>query len=103
MLNLALMKATAPDAKGANAQRDMMVAWANRMLTDLDRWLEDREFVATDTFTVADILMPLVLKIVEDDSLFEPYVHVQKYRERCLSRAAWRRTFESYCARVEAA
>lgn len=37
--------------------REAMVGWANRLLSGLERWLDRRQYVATDSFTVADILM----------------------------------------------
>lgn len=102
MLNIQLIDFGKSDA-GAQAQRERMVKWANRHLKGLERWLENREFVATDEFTVADILMAHVLTEVKDESLFEPYARVREYRERCFSRPAWRLTIDRYCARVEAA
>jgi len=78
-----------------------MVSWATKVLADLDRWLAHRELVATDAFTVADILMSLTLNECKDAKLFEPHAHVRAYRDRCLARPAWRRTFDAYCARVE--
>ena len=74
----------------------------NRMLTNLQRWLADREFVATRGFTVADILMVNVLSSgIKDEGLIAPYPRVVSYRDRCLARPAWKRTLEAYCARVE--
>lgn len=102
MLNIQLLDFGIGGA-GAKAVREFMLQWANRHLANLERWLEGREFVATDMFTVADILMSHVLSEVQDDDLFEPYPRVLAYRERCKSRPAWRRTIDSYCARVEAA
>lgn len=86
----------------AKVYREMLTQWANRHLTALEGWLEGREVVATDAFTVADILMAHVLLVVKDEALLAPYVRVRAYRDRCASRPAWRRVLESYCARVEA-
>jgi len=33
-----------------------ILGWANRVLTNLERWFAGRDFVATQDFTVADIL-----------------------------------------------
>jgi glutathione S-transferase len=82
--------------------REFMVGWAHLALGRLDRWLDGREFVATDHFTVADILMAHVLGAIKDDSLIEPYRRTRDYRDRCFARPAWKRTIEGYCARVEA-
>ncbi len=83
--------------------REFTVGWAKRHLGNLDRWLDGREFIATDAFTVADILMAHTLDEIKDKSLIEPYPRVASYRERCFARPAWKRTLESYLARVEAA
>jgi glutathione S-transferase len=83
--------------------REFLVGWSHRVLNNLERWFTDREFVATDEFTVADILMTHVLTQVQDEAMMKPYPRVLAYRERCLSRPAWKRTLEAYFARVEAA
>jgi glutathione S-transferase len=88
---------------GGQKYREFVLGWARRHLGNLDRWLEGRDHIATDSFTVADILMAHVLGVVKDQSLIEPYARVLGYRDRCLARPAWKRTMESYCARVEAA
>ena len=50
----------------------------NRVLRNLERWFADRAFVATDEFTVADILMAHVLfSGIKDTALMAPYPRVQ--------------------------
>lgn len=83
--------------------REFMTGWVNRVLGNLERWLAGREFVATNEFTVADILVAHVLKSgIKNEALLTPYPGVAAYRERCLARPAWKRTIEAYNARVEA-
>jgi glutathione S-transferase len=77
--------------------------WANMRLGQLDGWLKDREFIATDDFTVADILMSHVLSGGTDPELLKPYANVVAYRARCLDRPAWTKTLDAYWKRVEAA
>jgi glutathione S-transferase len=89
--------------EGGSKYREFTVGWAHRHLGNLDRWLEGREFVATDAFTVADILMAHTLDEIKDHSLLEPHARVASYRQRCFARPAWRRALESYCERVKAA
>ena len=89
------------DSRGEYRQN--LVGWANRLLGGLERWLAGREYVATDSFTVADILMSHVLAAIKDKELIAPYAEVARYRDRCLARPAWKRTIENYLARVEAA
>ena len=76
--------------------------WADMRLKQLDGWLANRTFVATDEFTVADILLTHVLSAGStDQALLQPYEHVREYLTRCLGRPAWKRTLDAYRARVE--
>ena len=77
--------------------------WADMRLKQLDGWLAGRQFIATDDFTVADILMTHVLGGGTDQSLLTPYANILAYRARCTERPAWKKTLDAYCKRVEAA
>lgn len=83
---------------------DALRKWSDMRLKQLDEVLANRTFIATDDFTVADILMTHVLSAGStDQSLLEPYANVRSYLTRCMDRPAWKRTFDAYCKRVEAA
>ena len=89
------------DGKGTKAS-DALHQWSDMRLKQLDGWLANRTFVATDEFTVADILMTHVLSAGStDQALLKPYQHVRRYLARCMDRPAWKRTLDAYCARVE--
>jgi glutathione S-transferase len=77
--------------------------WADMRLKQLDGWLAGRQFIATDDFTVADILMTHVLGGGTDPALLEPCANILAYRARCMARPAWKKTRDAYCERVEAA
>jgi glutathione S-transferase len=77
--------------------------WADMRVKELDGWLAGREFIATDEFSVADILMSHVLGGGTDPSLLEPYANVLAYRARCTARPAWKKTIDAYRTRVQAA
>jgi glutathione S-transferase len=77
--------------------------WADMRLKQLDGWLASRQFVATDDFTVADILMTHVLGGGTDPELLRPYANILAYRARCTERPAWKKTLDAYLERVEAA
>jgi glutathione S-transferase len=98
-----LLSSTADKDPAAAKQREEMLKWVGNRLQGLEDWLDGRKFVATDDFTVADILMSLVLSEIEDPKLYEPYPRVRQYRERCKSRPAWKRTIDAYCEYVKAA
>jgi len=90
------------DGRGTKPS-EALKAWANMRLEQLDGWLANRTFVATDDFTVADILMTHVLDAGTDAELIKPYANLLAYRARCTDRPAWKKTLDAYCRRVEAA
>jgi glutathione S-transferase len=83
--------------------RELVAGWATRHLGNLEKWLHGREFVATESFTVADILVAHVLTGVREEKMVQAHPGVIAYRERCFARPAWKRVIDAYCARVEAA
>ena len=87
------------DSKPSKALQD----WSEMRLQQLDGWLADRQFIATDDFTVADILMTHVVDAQTDQEMLKPHANLLAYRARCTERPAWKKTFDAYCARVEAA
>lgn len=90
------------DGKGTKPS-DALKQWAQMRLEQLDGWLANRTFIATDDFTVADILMTHVLSARStDQSLLKPYHHVRAYQTLCLARPAWKRALDAYRERVEA-
>lgn len=82
---------------------DALHGWAEMRLKQLDGWLAGRQFIATDEFTVADILMTHVLGGGTDQELLQPCSNIIAYRARCTERPAWKKTLDAYRARVEAA
>ena len=77
--------------------------WADMRIRQLDGWLAGRQYIATDDFTVADILMTHVLGGGTDPELLKPYGNVLAYRARCTGRPAWKKTLDAYFERVEPA
>jgi glutathione S-transferase len=69
----------------------------------LDGWLANRQFIATDDFTVADILMTHVLDAGAEREMLAPYPNLLAYRTRCTDRPPWKKTYAAYCERVVAA
>lgn len=90
------------DGKGTKPS-EALSQWAQLRLGQLDGWLADRRFLATDDFTVADILMTHVLDAGTDDALLQPHANLLAYRARCTERPAWKRTLAAYLERVKAA
>lgn len=75
--------------------------WAEMRLEQLEGWLKDRQFIATDDFTVADILMTHVLDAGTQQELLSPHRNLLAYRARCTERPAWKRTLDAYFERVQ--
>ena len=92
------------DVMGGRGTRpsEALRGWADMRLEQLDGWLADRQFVATDEFTVADILLTHVLGAQTDPELLKPRGNILAYRARCTDRPAWKKTLDAYHARVEA-
>src|SRR5690349_23767369 len=76
--------------------------WADMRLKQLDGWLASRQFIATDDFTVADILMTHVLDAGTKKDMLKQYPSLLAYRARCTERPAWQKTVDAYHKRVEA-
>lgn len=73
---------------------------ARRWLGGVERRLEDREWIACDEFTAADIMMAGVLRTIRKTDLMEPFPRIQAYFERCQARPAWQRTLGLYAERL---
>jgi glutathione S-transferase len=87
------------DSKPSEALR----GWADMRFQQLDGWLADRQFIATEDFTVADILMTHVLDAGTEREMLKPYPNLLAYRARCTERPAWKKTLDAYSERVVAA
>ena len=72
---------------------------AGRWLGDVERRLQDHEWIACADFTVADIMMACVLRAIRKTDLLEPFPKLKAYYERCLARPAWQRTLALYAER----
>jgi glutathione S-transferase len=73
---------------------------AGRWLGDVDRRLEDREWIACADFTAADIMMACVLRSIRKTDLMEPFPRIKAYYQRCQARPAWQRTLALYAERL---
>jgi glutathione S-transferase len=64
----------------------------SRFIGDVERSLQDSEWIAGGDFTVADIMMASVLRSIRKTDLMEPFANLQAYYQRCVARPAWQRT-----------
>jgi glutathione S-transferase len=75
--------------------------WSEMRLKQLDGWLKNRQFIATEGFTVADILTTHVLDAETRPEMLKQYPNLLAYRTRCTERPAWKKTVDAYYERVE--
>jgi glutathione S-transferase len=87
-------------AKAARELHAEVPKLARRWLGDVERRLEDREWIACADFTVADIMMAGVLRGIRKTDLMEPFPRIKAYYERCQARPAWQRTLGLYAERL---
>jgi glutathione S-transferase len=87
-------------AKAAQQLHVEVPKLARRWLGDVERRLEDRQWIACADFTVADIMMAGVLRTIRKTDLMEPFPKLEAYFERCLARPAWQRTLGLYAERL---
>ena len=73
---------------------------ARRWLGEVERRLEDREWIACADFTAADIMMAGVLRGIRKTDLMDPFPKLKAYYGRCQSRPAWQRTLGLYAERL---
>jgi glutathione S-transferase len=73
---------------------------AGRWLGDVERRLEDRQWIACADFTAADIMMAGVLRSIRKTDLMAPFPKLTAYYERCQARPAWQRTLALYAERL---
>jgi glutathione S-transferase len=94
-----------PAFVGRSARQERgLLKQAHARFDALNRWLADREFVATREFTVADVLLAHELgRQAQDDAMFGAHEGVRAYRLRCQSRPSWTRALEAHRDRAAAA
>jgi glutathione S-transferase len=86
--------------KEAHKLRTEVRKLAHRWLSDVERRLADREWIACADFTVADIMMAGVLRGVRKTDLLDPFPKTKSYYDRCFARPAWERTLKLYAERL---
>lgn len=80
--------------EGSREGRATLVEEARRWFDELERRLDGREWIACDDFTVADILLAIVLRQVRNTDLIEKYPRLKTYYEVALARPAWQCTLQ---------
>jgi glutathione S-transferase len=94
LVSLVVFSADEPWAAGARPATEAMV---HKRLRDLDDWLDGREWLA-QTFSVADILMTTVLRLMDNMEMVERFPRVLAYRDRCMARPAFKKALADQVA-----
>ncbi|RZM03960.1 MAG: glutathione S-transferase family protein [Variovorax sp.] len=71
-------------------RRPGVIAMVDTRLGQLDVVLRDREYLAGDDFTIADLMMSSVMKVIGHTDLLDRHAAVKAHRDRCFARPAYR-------------
>lgn len=84
----------------AKLRRPSLEETVKRRLSELAAWLGDREYLE-DRFTVGDLMMSTVLRILQGSDLLDTQPKLKAYRERCEARPAFQRALNAQLADFE--
>jgi glutathione S-transferase len=73
---------------------------AARWLGNVEKRLQDREWIACEDFTVADIMLSCVLRAIRKSDMLDPFPRLKAYYQKCQARPAWQRTLALYAERL---
>lgn len=90
-----------PDEAWAKARRPGAEEALRQRLAELSAVLETRDWLTAGRFTVADLLMAMVLDILRHTDLLADYPVLKAYRDRCFARPAYARALERHMAVFE--
>jgi glutathione S-transferase len=80
------------------ARRPGVVKEVCQRLQQLSAALDDRVYLVGDSFSIADLMTASVLKIIAHTELLTGFPNLVAYRDRCLSRWAYRKAVADQCA-----
>ena len=86
-----------PDQEWAKLHRPDAEQAVKRRLTQLTAWLGDRDYLE-DRFTVGDLMMTTVLRILRHTDLVEAEPKLRRNQERCEARPAFQRALRDQLA-----
>lgn len=71
---------------------------AQTRLGEVEAYLDNRNFLVGDSFTIADLMMGSVLKSAEGPDMIEKFPKLAAYRDRILGRPAYKDAIAAQCA-----
>jgi len=96
--NLTVIDLFFADEEWAKLRRPGALQMAQTRLQSLSYWLEARDYLEDERFTVADLLMTTVLRIPRHCDLLAQYRALDAYRLRCEARPAFKRALDAQMA-----
>jgi glutathione S-transferase len=89
-----------PEEAWAKARRPMVEQKVQRRLSELATWLGDRDHLE-DRFTVGDLMMTTVLRILRHTDLVAAEPRLAAYQARCEARPAFQRALRDHMSAFE--
>ena len=86
------------DKQVAAGYRPFAVNMATMRLDQLSAALGDRDWLVGEDFTLADLIMSSVMKVVDHTDLVEGYANLAAWRNRCFERPAYKAAVAEQCA-----
>jgi glutathione S-transferase len=96
--NLTAMDLFHADQDWAKQRRPGALQLAESRLQSLSEWLDGRDYLENDRFSVADLLMTTVLRMPRHCDLLARYPSLDAYRQRCEARPAFKRALDAQMA-----
>lgn len=88
-------------AEWASARRPAVVERLEGRLADLSKALGDKSYLDGETFTVGDLMMVTVLRILRHTDILSKYPNLVAYKERCEARPAFKKALQDQLATFE--
>ena len=95
MMNVAVIDVFYAQEEWAKQRRPGAVEFVQKRLSSLSKSLGDKPFLDGDRFTVGDLMMTTVLRILKHTDIVSRDPRLAAYIERCTSRPAFQRAFDA--------
>jgi glutathione S-transferase len=95
LMNVAIIDLFYAQEEWAKLRRPGAVAFVQRRLSSLSKSLGDKPFLDGDRFTVGDLMMTTVLRILKHTDIVASDPRLAAYIERCTGRPAFKRALDA--------
>lgn len=99
--NFALINSFYANEEWAKLRRQGALEFLERRLNALEARLGSRDYLDSDRFTVGDLMMTTVLRILRDTDLVDKRSALRDYQQRCESRPAFEKALADQLAPFE--